>query len=82
MKILAIETSCDETGIALIESDVKGKINVLANLVSSQIETHRPYGGVVPFLAKREHEKTYLSFGINSSIVSRAYDRMLKTLSD
>ncbi|MEK7565201.1 MAG: tRNA (adenosine(37)-N6)-threonylcarbamoyltransferase complex transferase subunit TsaD [Patescibacteria group bacterium] len=57
MKILAIETSCDETGIALIESDVKGKINVLANLVSSQIETHRPYGGVVPFLAKREHEK-------------------------
>ena len=57
MRILAIETSCDETGIALIESDAKGKINVLANLVSSQIETHRPFGGVVPFLAKREHEK-------------------------
>ncbi|MEK9174956.1 MAG: tRNA (adenosine(37)-N6)-threonylcarbamoyltransferase complex transferase subunit TsaD [Patescibacteria group bacterium] len=57
MKILAIETSCDETGIALIESDAKGKINVLANLVSSQIETHRPFGGVVPHLAKREHEK-------------------------
>ncbi|MDP3799898.1 MAG: tRNA (adenosine(37)-N6)-threonylcarbamoyltransferase complex transferase subunit TsaD [bacterium] len=57
MKILAIETSCDETGIALIESDSRGKINVLTNLVSSQVETHRPFGGVVPFLAKREHEK-------------------------
>ncbi|MDP3764840.1 MAG: tRNA (adenosine(37)-N6)-threonylcarbamoyltransferase complex transferase subunit TsaD [bacterium] len=57
MKILAIETSCDETGIALIESDKKNGIQVLANLVSSQIETHRPFGGVVPFLAKREHEK-------------------------
>lgn len=68
MKILAIETSCDETGIALIESDAQGQtrpvrsggsngINVLANLVSSQIETHRPFGGVVPNLAKREHEK-------------------------
>ncbi|MBI2003288.1 MAG: tRNA (adenosine(37)-N6)-threonylcarbamoyltransferase complex transferase subunit TsaD, partial [Candidatus Wildermuthbacteria bacterium] len=57
MKILAIETSCDETGLALIEG--KGdQINVLANLVSSQIETHRPYGGVVPNLAKREHQKT------------------------
>ncbi|MBI4118725.1 MAG: tRNA (adenosine(37)-N6)-threonylcarbamoyltransferase complex transferase subunit TsaD, partial [Parcubacteria group bacterium] len=57
MKILAIETSCDETGLALIESDTKNKVNILANLVSSQIETHRPYGGVVPNLAKREHLK-------------------------
>ncbi len=57
MKILAIETSCDETGLALIENDNKGRINVLANLVASQTETHRPYGGVVPNLAKREHQK-------------------------
>ena len=57
MKILAIETSCDETGLALIENDNKGRINVLANLVSSQVETHRPFGGVVPNLAKREHQK-------------------------
>ncbi len=57
MKILAIETSCDDTGIALIETDKSGKVNVLANLVSSQIETHRPFGGVVPNLAKREHQK-------------------------
>jgi N6-L-threonylcarbamoyladenine synthase len=57
MKILAIETSCDDTGIALIESDKAGNIKILANLVSSQIETHKPYGGVVPNLAKREHQK-------------------------
>ncbi len=57
MKILAIETSCDETGMVLIESDAQGKITVLVNLVSSQIETHRPFGGVVPNLAKREHQK-------------------------
>lgn len=56
MKILAIETSCDETGLALIE-EKQCKIKVLANLVSSQIEAHRPWGGVVPNLAKREHQK-------------------------
>lgn len=57
MKILAIETSCDDTGIALIESEKSGNIKILANLVSSQIETHKPFGGVVPNLAKREHQK-------------------------
>ena len=60
MKILAIETSCDETGIALL--DARGgirapKFSVLENLVSSQIPIHRPFGGVVPNLAKREHLK-------------------------
>lgn len=59
MKILAIETSCDETGLALIEAQgtKKREIKVLANLVRSQIEKHRPYGGVVPNIAKREHKK-------------------------
>ena len=56
MKILAIETSCDETGLAIIEADDKN-IKVLANLVRSQIELHRPYGGVFPNLAKREHAR-------------------------
>ncbi len=58
MKILAIETSCDETAIALVEA--RGSLNnphfkILENLVASQIKIHRPYGGVVPNLAKREH---------------------------
>ncbi|MBI4034199.1 MAG: tRNA (adenosine(37)-N6)-threonylcarbamoyltransferase complex transferase subunit TsaD [Candidatus Brennerbacteria bacterium] len=60
MKILAIETSCDETALALVET--KGgltapKFKILKNLVSSQIAVHRPFGGVVPNLAKREHLK-------------------------
>lgn len=60
MKILSIETSCDETAIALVEA--KGglknpRFKILKNLVSSQIKIHRPFGGVVPNLAKREHLK-------------------------
>ncbi|MBI5306709.1 tRNA (adenosine(37)-N6)-threonylcarbamoyltransferase complex transferase subunit TsaD [Candidatus Wolfebacteria bacterium] len=60
MKILAIETSCDETAIALVE--VKGglknpRFKILKNLIASQIKIHRPFGGVVPNLAKREHLK-------------------------
>ncbi len=62
MKILAIETSCDETSIALVTAsgDLKSsllKFKIIKNIVSSQIKTHRPFGGVVPNLAKREHEK-------------------------
>lgn len=60
MKILAIETSCDETAIALIKAGgglKKPKFKILKNLVASQIKIHRPYGGVVPNLAKREHTK-------------------------
>lgn len=49
--ILGIETSCDETSVALLEEDGR----VRANLIASQIETHRPYGGVVPEIASREH---------------------------
>jgi N6-L-threonylcarbamoyladenine synthase len=56
MKILAIETSCDDTGIAVL--DVKNSdFNVLSNIVSSQIEIHKKYGGVFPAMAKREHQK-------------------------
>jgi N6-L-threonylcarbamoyladenine synthase len=60
MKILSIETSCDDTGISIL--DVRGgtknaSFKVLANNVSSQIDVHIPYGGVYPALAKREHTK-------------------------
>ena len=60
MKILAIETSCDETAIAILEA--KGKpheenvhFNVLSSIVLSQAALHAEYGGVYPSLAKREH---------------------------
>lgn len=51
--ILGIETSCDETSVALLERD--GSVRV--NLIASQIERHQPFGGVVPEIASREHLK-------------------------
>src|SRR3989344_8033770 len=56
MRILAIETSCDETAIAILEVR-SGKFEVRSNVVLSQIKTHKPFGGVVPNLAMREHRK-------------------------
>lgn len=56
MIILAIETSCDETAVAIVEFK-KDKVEALSNIVSSQIRTHRKYGGVVPALAARMHLK-------------------------
>lgn len=56
MYILGIETSCDETAASVIKTDQKtGKIKVLSNIISSQIEIHKKYGGVVPEVAAREH---------------------------
>src|ERR1700693_6109453 len=49
--ILGIESSCDETAAAVVRSGEQ----VISNVVLSQIATHRPYGGVVPELASREH---------------------------
>lgn len=57
MKILAIETSCDDTGVAILEVSKTGDFNILSNIISSQIEVHKKYGGVYPMLAKREHQK-------------------------
>jgi len=50
--ILAIDTSCDETSVAVTKNDW-----VLANIVYSQVEFHQKYGGVVPFLAQKIHQK-------------------------
>src|ERR1700689_4625248 len=49
--ILGIESSCDETGAAVVRSGQQ----ILSNVVASQIAAHQPYGGVVPELASREH---------------------------
>jgi N6-L-threonylcarbamoyladenine synthase len=56
--ILAIETSCDETAVAIVNNR-----EILSNIVSSQISVHRPYGGVVPEVASRQHVET-----VNSAI--------------
>ncbi len=55
MTLLAVETSCDETSVAVIQAG-----RVLANGVSSQIKLHAEYGGVVPELATREHLRNFL----------------------
>ena len=56
MKVLSIETSCDETACAIVEY-TDGQAMVLANTVSSQASLHAKWGGVVPDLASREHIK-------------------------
>ena len=51
MKVLGIETSCDETAAAVIEDGVK----ILSNQIISQVEIHARYGGIVPEVASRQH---------------------------
>ena len=53
--ILGIESSCDETAASLITENHDGKPKVLSNIISSQIDIHKEFGGVVPELAARSH---------------------------
>jgi N6-L-threonylcarbamoyladenine synthase len=55
LTFLGIETSCDETAAAVIRENDEGTANILSNVVSSQIEEHKKFGGVVPELAARAH---------------------------
>ncbi len=72
MKILGIETSCDETSIAIVEDGKK----ILSNIISSQIEIHKEYGGVVPEIASRHHVKNI------SNILEEALKEANLTLQD
>ena len=51
MRVLGIETSCDDTGVAVYDSDY----GLIAHKLASQLDTHEPYGGIVPELAARDH---------------------------
>ena len=53
--ILGIETSCDETAASIIQDDSSGVPRILSNIVSSQYDIHKKFGGVVPDLAARAH---------------------------
>ena len=77
MLILGIETSCDETSAAVV-GDVGegGKLVALSNIVASQIETHRLYGGVVPEIAGRAHIEAI------SNVVERALSKANVEISD
>jgi N6-L-threonylcarbamoyladenine synthase len=69
MRILAIETSCDDTAISIVEvkgSATKPVFKVLAHNISSQTKIHEKWGGVVPSLAKREHGKNLIPLLIKS----------------
>ncbi|MDX1765407.1 MAG: tRNA (adenosine(37)-N6)-threonylcarbamoyltransferase complex transferase subunit TsaD [Candidatus Saccharimonadales bacterium] len=55
MKILGIETSCDETAAAVVESAGERRLELLSNVVASQIDVHKVFGGVVPEVAARNH---------------------------
>lgn len=56
MLVLGIDTSCDDTAVAVLKIR-NSKLEILSNIVSSQVKLHAKYGGVYPFLAKREHIK-------------------------
>jgi N6-L-threonylcarbamoyladenine synthase len=81
MRILAIETSCDDTGVAIIEAKggfKKPSFNVLANTTSSQIALHAKYGGVFPMMAKREHAKNLTPILEQVLRQSKLYEKNLK----
>ena len=60
MNILGIESSCDETGVALVQAGASGTPRLLAHALHSQIDMHQAYGGVVPELASRDHIRRVL----------------------
>ncbi|MBV8209408.1 MAG: tRNA (adenosine(37)-N6)-threonylcarbamoyltransferase complex transferase subunit TsaD [Burkholderiaceae bacterium] len=69
MKVLGIETSCDETGVALFNSATRE----IVHAVHSQIDLHRDYGGVVPELASRDHIRRVLP--LVEDVLARAHAR-------
>jgi len=60
MRILGIESSCDETGVALVDASGSATPRLLGHALHSQIEMHQAYGGVVPELASRDHIRRVL----------------------
>jgi N6-L-threonylcarbamoyladenine synthase len=70
MRILGIESSCDETGVALVETTGVGWPRLLAHALHSQIEMHQAYGGVVPELASRDHIRRVLP--LTREVMARA----------
>lgn len=72
MKLLAIESSCDETAAAVVEDGRR----VLSNVVASQVEEHKIYGGVVPEIASRRHAEAV------NAVTSQALERAGVTLDD
>ncbi len=87
MKILAIETSCDETAASVLEGS-GGDVRILSSVISSQINLHAEYGGVVPELAAREHviniipviDKALKKAGINPGLAPKKLSAIAVTI--
>ena len=74
MYMLGIESSCDETSIAIIKFEKDSRdFEVLSNVVSSQIDIHKKYGGVVPEIASREHTKN-IGFVLDQALLEANID--------
>ncbi|WP_298830069.1 tRNA (adenosine(37)-N6)-threonylcarbamoyltransferase complex transferase subunit TsaD [uncultured Piscinibacter sp.] len=76
MNVLGIESSCDETGVALVSSQGEGTPALLAHALHTQIDMHRAYGGVVPELASRDHIRRVVP------LVRQVMDSAGRTLAD
>jgi N6-L-threonylcarbamoyladenine synthase len=70
MRVLGIESSCDETGVALVDAQQQGVPTLLADALHSQVEMHQAYGGVVPELASRDHIRRVLPLA--KAVLSKA----------
>ena len=62
MRVLGIETTCDETAAAIVSVERSGEVKILSNEVLSQIAAHAAYGGVVPEIAARAHVEAMVGF--------------------
>ena len=71
VKVLALETSCDESAAAVVE-DSDGRLQVLSHRIASQIEEHAQWGGVVPEIASRRHVEA-LPHLIDQSLIFRRF---------
>ena len=79
MIILGVETSCDETAVAVLEGTGElspAAIKLRSNIIASQIELHRQFGGVVPEVASRRHVETIIP------VIEKALDEAEVSLSD
>jgi N6-L-threonylcarbamoyladenine synthase len=76
MLVLGFESSCDETGVALVQTRTQGLPELLSHALYSQIEMHQAYGGVVPELASRDHIRRVLP------LTQEVLDKAGRTLAD
>ena len=76
LTFLGIETSCDETAAAVVSENLDGTAKILSNIVSSQFNKHKKYGGVVPEIAARTHIENI------EIVIDRALQKSKKKIKD